>query len=50
VLPLSPGTHRIEVKFGRTTDRTAGIVVSGLALFAVLVLLWAEGRPLLARP
>ncbi|PYI87878.1 MAG: hypothetical protein DME26_04745, partial [Verrucomicrobia bacterium] len=51
VLRLSPGTHRIEVKFGRTADRTAGIVVSCLSLLVSLAMLYAGSlRPTGAVP
>lgn len=32
VLPLSPGTHRISVRFGRTNDRTTGGILSLVSL------------------
>jgi hypothetical protein len=39
ILPLSAGTHRITMRFGRTTDRTWGGAISvgaGIGLFALL--------------
>ena len=38
ILPLSAGTHRITVRFGRTTDRTWGSTISMMALLAFLLL------------
>jgi hypothetical protein len=41
ILPLSAGTHRITMRFGRTPDRTWGGVISagaGIGLFALLLL------------
>jgi len=43
LVPLQPGNTRIEIRFCRTWDRTAGDVISAMA--AVLgVLAWAFGR------
>jgi hypothetical protein len=38
ILPLSAGTHRITVSFGRTRDRILGGVISMVALLAFLLL------------
>jgi len=39
ILPLSPGTHHIQIKFVRTTDRILGGCVSLLSLLAAVLLL-----------
>jgi hypothetical protein len=39
ILPLSPGTHRITMRFGRTTDRTSGGAISAGTGIIFLVLL-----------
>jgi hypothetical protein len=47
ILPLSAGTHRITMRFGRTPDRIWGGVISvgaGVALFALLFLKQANGK------
>jgi hypothetical protein len=44
LVPLSPGSTRIEICFGRTWDRTAGDVVSAIAAVVLGVLAWAFGR------
>ena len=44
LLPLGPGTHRVEVRFRRTWDRTAGGVVSALIAAALLVFAGALRR------
>jgi 6-pyruvoyl-tetrahydropterin synthase related domain len=44
LLPLAPGVHRIEVRFNRTWDRTAGTVISALSVIAVATLAWLLGR------
>ncbi|MGA3295377.1 MAG: 6-pyruvoyl-tetrahydropterin synthase-related protein [Candidatus Acidiferrales bacterium] len=36
LLPLPPGTHRVEIDFRRTWDRRAGGVVSAIAFLALL--------------
>src|SRR5207245_4713730 len=38
ILPLSAGTHRITMRFTRTTDRTLGGAISMMALLAFLLL------------
>jgi hypothetical protein len=40
ILPLSAGTHRITMHFGRTTDRTSGGLISASAGMVFLVLLF----------
>src|SRR5260370_13750586 len=40
ILPLSAGTHRITMRFGRTTDRTSGGLISVGAGVVFLVLLF----------
>lgn len=48
ILPLSPGTQRITVKFVRTPDRKLGIAISVMAVLALLALLNAGGLRLLS--
>jgi hypothetical protein len=48
ILPLSPGTQRITVRFGRTSDRKLGMVISVVALLTLLALLNAGGLRLLS--
>lgn len=44
LVPLSPGSNRIEVRLGRTRDRTLGGVISTLAATALVVFAWAFRR------
>jgi uncharacterized protein (TIGR03382 family) len=44
LLPLSPGGHRVEVRFRRTWDRTAGNAVSALTAVALLAFWWVVRR------
>ncbi len=44
LLPLGPGTHRVEVRFRRTWDRTAGGILSALTAMALLVFAGALRR------
>ena len=44
ILPLSAGTHRITMRFGRTRDRSWGIAMSAVAM-CVLLLLSRPGKP-----
>lgn len=48
-IPLSPGTHSVELVF-RTKGLTAGLVLTGLGVLLAAVIAWAErrGRMLLA--
>lgn len=39
ILPLAAGESRVVVRFSRTSDRTAGIALSGFSLLAALLLL-----------
>ena len=48
ILSLSPGTQRITVRFGRTSDRKLGTVISVVALLTLLALLNAGGLRLLS--
>jgi 6-pyruvoyl-tetrahydropterin synthase related domain len=41
LLPLPRGTHRVEVRFRRTWDRTAGNAISALTAAALLAFAWA---------
>jgi hypothetical protein len=47
ILPLSPGTERITVRFVRTPDRKLGIAISVMAVLVLLELLNAGGLRLL---
>jgi hypothetical protein len=47
-LPVPPGDHRVRVVFTRTSDRTAGTVISFLAGLIVLGLLYFPRRRQLA--
>jgi hypothetical protein len=40
LLPLPSGSHRVEIRFGRTWDRAAGGVFSALTAVALLALAW----------
>jgi hypothetical protein len=44
LLPLSPGTHRFEIRFGRTLDRSIGALISLLAALALLILWFVRRR------
>jgi uncharacterized membrane protein len=48
ILPLSPGTQHLTVKFERTPDRKLGMAISGAAVLALLALLNAGGLRLLS--
>ena len=48
ILSLSPGAQRITVRFGRTSDRKLGMVISVVALLTLLALLNAGGLRLLS--
>ena len=48
ILSLSPGAQRITVRFGRTSDRKLGLVISVVALLTLLALLNAGGLRLLS--
>jgi len=48
ILPLSPGTQRITVRFVRTVDRKLGIAISLIAILTLLALLNAGGVRLLS--
>ncbi|HTF22841.1 MAG TPA: hypothetical protein VK937_02870 [Candidatus Limnocylindria bacterium] len=48
ILSLSPGTQRITVRFGRSSDRKLGMVISVVALLTLLALLNAGGLRLLS--
>jgi hypothetical protein len=37
LVPLAAGSRQVELRFGRTPDRTAGAMISGLSLLCVLV-------------
>ncbi len=43
-IPVPAGQSRINIRFTRTPDRTAGIVISLTSLFAALFLLWWGSR------
>lgn len=43
LLPLSPGVHRVDLRFRRTWDRTAGDAIS-LAAFLLLLFAWRRGE------
>jgi hypothetical protein len=43
-IPLPAGQSRINIRFTRTPDRTAGIAISIASLFAAIVLLWWDSR------
>jgi len=45
ILPLSAGTHRITMRFGRTPDRTLGGAISMVALLAFLLLVSYKHAP-----
>ncbi|HEY6442362.1 MAG TPA: 6-pyruvoyl-tetrahydropterin synthase-related protein [Candidatus Acidoferrales bacterium] len=44
LVPLAAGEHRVEVRFRRTWDRTAGDAISGLAAAALLGFSWIFRR------
>lgn len=44
LVPLAAGEHRVEVRFRRTWDRTAGDAISGLAAAALLGFYWVFRR------
>lgn len=44
LVPLSPGNHRVEVRFRRTWDRRAGDAISGLAVVTLLGFSWVFRR------
>src|SRR2546429_4141810 len=37
LVPLSAGSHHVEVEFRRTTDRTVGLVISVLSIAGLLI-------------
>jgi hypothetical protein len=43
-IPVPAGQSRINIRFTRTPDRTAGIAISIASLFAAIVLLWWDSR------
>jgi len=44
LLPLAPGAHRVDVRFRRTWDRTAGAAISALSAIALLAFVAALRR------
>ena len=44
IIPIPDGQSRIDIRFTRTRDRTAGIAISVASLFTALFLLWWESR------
>jgi uncharacterized protein (TIGR03382 family) len=44
LVPLASGDHRVEIRFRRTWDRTAGDATSGLAVVILLGFSWAFRR------
>jgi len=44
VIPVEPGHSEIRVRFARTLDRTAGIILSVLSALVALLLLWRASR------
>jgi hypothetical protein len=44
IIPVQPGTNRVHIIFSRTWDRTAGAVISGIALLFVVVLFLLPAR------
>lgn len=44
LLPLSPGTHRFEIRFGHSLDRSIGALISLLAALALLILWFVQRR------
>ncbi|HYL47355.1 MAG TPA: hypothetical protein VEU52_10035, partial [Candidatus Limnocylindrales bacterium] len=44
ILPLSAGTHRVEIRFRRTWDRTAGAGISAFSALGLLVFVFFKRR------
>jgi len=44
LLPLPAGAHRVDVRFGRTWDRTAGDAISAFTAIALFAFWWALRR------
>jgi hypothetical protein len=44
LVPLAAGNHRVEVRFRRTWDRSAGDAISGLAVVTLLGFFWVFRR------
>jgi hypothetical protein len=49
LVPLRPGSSRIEISFRQTWDRTAGDIISAVAAVTLGALLWAFNRRSIAR-
>jgi len=49
LVPLRPGSSRIEIRFRQTWDRTAGDIISAGAAVALGALVWAFNRRTVAR-
>jgi hypothetical protein len=44
LVPLTQGTHRVEVRFCRTRDRTLGAAVSSFSAIGLIALAWVARR------
>jgi uncharacterized membrane protein len=44
LIPLAPGIYRVDIRFVRTGDRTAGDCISALSAAVILVCCWAIKR------
>jgi hypothetical protein len=44
LVPLNSGLHRVEIRFRRTPDRTAGMAISGASFLVFLAVLRASRR------